>query len=136
MRSLLTPLRNPAARAAIAWTLAAPLSRARPEAGQEQVFGPEAVPDDFEVRGGAALTLRPAAFQAAAADVEACRVEMPILARRYGELKLPVGILFAKEDRILDFADHGPPTGGHMFPLTQPALTGDWIRARVAAGRR
>ena len=142
-------LQSPAARAAIAWTLAAPLSRARPEAGQEQVFGPEAVPDDFEVRGGAALTLRPAAFQAAAADVEACRVEMPILARRYGELKLPVGILFAKEDRSLDFADHGPPTaqaiagaeltaiaGGHMFPLTQPALTGDWIRARVAAGRR
>ena len=139
-------LQSPVARAAIAWTLAAPLSRARPEVAQAQLFGPEEAPADFETRGGAALTLRPAAFQAAAADVEACGVDMPILARRYGELSLPVGILFAKEDRILNFADHGPPTaqaiagaeltaisGGHMFPLTQPAVTGEWIRARAAA---
>lgn len=137
-------LESPLARAAIGWTLATPLGLARADALREQVFGPEPVPDDFEVRGGAALTLRPGAFQAAAADVAACRAELPALVSHYGELKLPVGILFGKEDRILAFDDQGPPTaaaipgaeltaisGGHMFPLTQPALTAEWIRGRM-----
>lgn len=128
----------------IAWTLAAPLGRLGARKTYGELFGPEAVPADFEIRGGAALALRPAAFLSASADVRAGLSEMPGLAARYPGLDIPVGIFFGKQDRILKFEDHGPPTakaipgaeltavdGGHMLPVTQAALAGDWIRERM-----
>jgi len=139
-------LRSPMARTVLAWTFAAPAGRLGAHATNAQVFGPEPVPADFEARGGAALTLRPEAFVAACGDVEAARGEMPGIAARYGELSLPVGIMFAAGDLLLDPAVHGPPTvaaikgaefkmidGGHMFPLTQPQVTADWIMERAKA---
>lgn len=137
-------LRSPIARTVLAWTLAAPAGRLGADAANAQVFGPEPFPVDFETRGGAALTLRPEAFVAACRDVEAARGEMPGITARYGELTIPVGIMFAKGDLLLDPSVHGPPTvaaikgaelklidGGHMFPLTQPEVTADWIVERV-----
>lgn len=131
-------------RAVIAWTLAAPVGRLRIRETGEALFGPEPTPPDFEARAGAALSLRPASFQAAASDVQACRTEMGPLSLHYAGLALPVGILFAREDRILGYDEHGPITsktipgavlttisGGHMFPLTQPRQTADWIRLRL-----
>lgn len=139
-------LRSPAARTVLAWTLAAPAGLLGADAANAQVFGPEPVPADFDTRGGAALTLRPEAFVAACRDVEAARSEMPGIAARYGQLTIPVGIMFAKGDLLLDPEVHGPPTvaaiksaefnlidGGHMFPLTQPQVTADWIRQRAKA---
>lgn len=139
-------LRSPIARAVVAWTLAAPIGRLQERRSCKALFGPERTPPGFEIMAGAALFLRPSAFQAASSDVEACQSEMALLAPRYPELSLPVGILFAKQDGILPYADHGPPTagaiegaeltsisGGHMFPLTQPQLTAAWIRDRVRA---
>lgn len=138
-------LGSPLLRALVGWTLAAPIGRLQQQRSCEALFGPEPTPDDFTVKAGAALSLRPSAFQSAASDVEACQLEMAGLARRYPELALPVGILFAEEDRILPFGDHGPPaahavagadlraiSGGHMFPLTQPELTATWIRERAS----
>ena len=68
---------------------------------------------------------------------------MAALARRYPELKFPVGILFAEGDGIPPFWNHGPCaaraiagadlcaiSGAYMFPLTQPDLTATWIRER------
>ena len=53
---------------------------------------------------------------------------------------LPVGILFGKNDQILDHAQHGVAMqakipglvvtlvdGGHMLPLSAPELTARWI---------
>jgi pimeloyl-ACP methyl ester carboxylesterase len=138
-------LRSPIARTVLAWTLAAPAGRLGADAANAPIFGPEPVPADFETRGGAALTLRPEAFVAACGDVEAARSEMPGIAARYGELTIPVGIMFAKGDLLLDPSVHGPPTaaaikgaefklidGGHMFPLTQPQVTADWIMERAS----
>ncbi|WP_338467940.1 alpha/beta hydrolase [Novosphingobium sp. ZN18A2] len=139
-------LTSPLARTALAWTLAAPLGKLQADASTAEIFAPEPVPADFETRAGAALTLRPEAFVAACADVEAARDEMEGIAARYGELNMPVGIMFATGDRLLPWQDHGQTTaaaikgadlktieGGHMFPLMQPAVTADWIleRARV-----
>jgi pimeloyl-ACP methyl ester carboxylesterase len=137
-------LTSPIARTVLAWTLAAPAGRLGADAANAQVFGPEPVPADFETRGGAALTLRPEAFVAACGDVEAARGEMAGIAARYGELSIPVGIMFAAGDLLLDPSVHGRPTvaaikgaelkmidGGHMFPLTQPQVTADWIMERA-----
>ena len=138
-------LRSPMARTVLAWTLAAPAGRLGADAANAQVFGPEPVPADFETRGGAALTLRPEAFVAACGDVEAARGEMVGIAARYGELSMPVGIMFAAGDLLLDPSVHGQRAvaaikgaalkmidGGHMFPLTQPQVTADWIMERAA----
>lgn len=137
-------VKSPIARTALAWTLAAPAGRLGADAANAQIFGPEPFPADFETRGGAALTLRPEAFVAACGDVEAARAEMEGIAARYGELSLPVGIMFAKGDLLLDPAVHGERTaaaikgaeltmieGGHMFPLMQPRITADWIMERA-----
>lgn len=137
-------LSSPIVRTVLAWTLAAPAGRLGAEAANAEIFGPEPVPADFETRGGAALTLRPEAFVAACGDVEAARDEMVGIAARYGELTIPVGIMYATGDRLLDPAVHGLPTvaaikdaglkmieGGHMFPLTQPQVTADWIMERA-----
>ncbi len=137
-------LSSPIARTILAWTLAAPAGRLGADAANAEIFGPELVPADFETRGGAALTLRPEAFVAACGDVEAARDEMVGIAARYGELTIPVGIMFATGDRLLDPAVHGLPAvaaikdaelkmidGGHMFPLTQPQVTADWIMERA-----
>lgn len=137
-------LRSPIARTVLAWTLAAPAGRLGADAANAQVFGPEPFPVDFETRGGAALTLRPEAFVAACRDVEAARGEMAGIAARYGELSLPVGIMFARGDLLLDPTVHAQTTvaaikgaelkmidGGHMFPLMQPQVTADWIMERA-----
>lgn len=137
-------LRSPIARTVLAWTLAAPAGRLGADAANAQIFGPEPVPADFETRGGAALTLRPEAFVAACGDIEAARGEMAGIAARYSELSIPVGIMFAAGDLLLDPSVHGQPTvaaikgaalkiidGGHMFPLTQPQITADWIMERA-----
>jgi pimeloyl-ACP methyl ester carboxylesterase len=139
----------PMARALVGNLLAAPLGRLNSDMSNATIFGPEPFPVDFDVRGGAALTLRPEAFAAACADAAACQADMPALARRYGDLRLPVGILFGKGDLLLAPDVHGAVTaraipdaqytaidGGHMFPVTQPARTAQWIieqAARISA---
>ena len=136
---------SPVARAALAWTLITPLSVAARDRTLALVFGPETPPDDFGRAGGGYLGLRPSAFLAASDDLHALRDDMPALAGRYGSIEVPVGILYGREDAILDAEVHGSraaeqlPTaeltliaGGHMLPLTQPDATADFIRATHA----
>lgn len=127
-------------RLVIANLVAVPLGAATGEATTRQVFAPEPVPDDFAVRGGGVLALRPGNVYAAIFDMGAARDEMTALAARYGELTLPVSILYARADNILDFHLHGETTaaaipharlqlvdGGHMLPVTQPDLTAAFV---------
>ncbi|WP_296625660.1 hypothetical protein [Rhizorhabdus sp.] len=64
---------------------------------------------------------------------------------RYGTLSIPVSILYAPDDNILDATLHGEHTaaqipgaelmlveGGHMLPFTQGPATARWIRAAAA----
>ena len=137
---------SPTWRRIVAWTLAIPVSIRNSRAALDQVFGPEAVPEDFAVRGGGLLGLRPSAFLSASDDLRSVPECLPMQETRYGELDLPVSILYGKDDRILDWRAHGQALadkvrgatlqlieGGHMLPITNPDATAGFIAA--AAGR-
>ena len=129
----------------IAWTLAIPMSiRSAPEL-LKIVFGPDAVPADFPTRGGGLLGLRP---KSTSSDLAAVNEDLPGMMKRYGGLSIPLGMLFAKGDRILDYRRQGEAMKqtcpaldlvlldehGHMLPVTAPDSTAGLIR-RVAARR-
>src|SRR5262249_10196745 len=109
------------------------------------LFGPQPVPPDFAVRGGGLLALRPASFIGASEDLTAQAQTEPDELSRYGELTMPLGILFGADDRILDPAVHGEGLvarvagaeleliegGGHMIPATSADRCAAFI-ARMA----
>ena len=133
---------SPRLRKLVAWTLAIPGSVAGSAKTLEQVFGPEAVPKDFATRGGGLLALRPSAFLAASDDLQALPASLPAQEARYGTLRIPVGILYGKDDRILDWRANGQALaakvpgarlelieGGHMLPITNPDACAGFIAA-------
>lgn len=135
-------------RTLFAHTLAVPASIAGSRRVLEQVFGPEPVAPDFPTRGGGLLGLRPRHFLASAADLAALPGHMAILERRYGELRVPLAMLFGRDDRLLCWRANGQAMldkvpgarlevveGGHMLPVTRPELTASFI-TEAAAGRR
>lgn len=71
------------------------------------VFGPQAMPADYPIAGGGMSGLRPSHFYATSSDLVATGENMPRLAARYGEIKIPVGILFGTADRVLPHKPHG-----------------------------
>jgi pimeloyl-ACP methyl ester carboxylesterase len=138
-------IRSPTLRKFIAWTLATPLGILRGPAALKEVFGPEPVPSDFPLRAGGLLGLRPEAFCSASSDAVLTKYVLPNYVARYASLALPVGMLFARGDRLLDYRAQGeamkaafPPLdlelmeGGHMLPMTAPDRCAALIR-RMAA---
>jgi pimeloyl-ACP methyl ester carboxylesterase len=133
-------------RKIIAWTLAIPMSIRRAPKLLKIVFGPDAVPADYPTRGGGLLGLRPKSFYNTSSDLVAVNDDLPGMMTRYGGLTIPLGMLFAKGDRILDYRRQGEAMKqkcpaldlvlmdehGHMLPVTAPDRTADLIR-RVAA---
>jgi len=137
---------SPVMRKIIAWTLAIPMSiRGAPEL-LKIVFGPDAVPADYPTRGGGLLGLRPKSFYNTSSDLAAVNEDLPAMMKRYDGLSIPLGILFAKGDLILDYRRQGEAmkqkcpaldlmlldAHGHMLPVTAPDGTAGLIR-RVAA---
>jgi pimeloyl-ACP methyl ester carboxylesterase len=127
-------------RFAIANTIATPLALLFAEQGRALVFAPEAVPEDFSIKGGGLLVRRPSAFASASADIVDINEQMAAMLARYPTLRVPIEILFGREDAILDPALNGEAAaallpnarltlseGGHMLPITQPALVRDWL---------
>lgn len=109
------------------------------------VFHPEPVPDDFMIRAGGALGLRPQAFLTASLDVlGAQRAGRSISERYQDELRVPGGVLFGAADAILSPALHGHTMQahglsfemledrGHMLPLSAPEECADFVH-RMAA---
>ncbi|WP_458071816.1 alpha/beta fold hydrolase [Rhodanobacter sp. BL-MT-08] len=138
-RGLMIP--SPLMRRAIAHTLATPLSIRKGPEVLAFVFGPEPVPKDFRTRGGGLLGLRPNSFYAASSDMLATAEDLPNMESRYGTLKMPVDVLYGRQDQVLDYRQHGEALtrkiphatlklvdgGGHMLPVTVPALTTQWL---------
>lgn len=133
-------------RRLVAWTLATPMSILQKDKVMDIVFGPESVPEDFPVRGGGLLGLRPSQFIAASKDMNALEDTLPMLQQQYSTLTLPIAVLYGRQDRILNDQEQGQgladaaPTaelelidGGHMLPVTQPDVTADFIRRSAAA---
>lgn len=144
MRHLLVT--SPFMRWLIAWTLAIPMGMRRGPEVLTQLFAPGPVPADFGVRGGGFLNMRPSVFVNACRDMVEAGTGLPAQSARYGEIAVPVGVLFGDGDLILDYREHGErlrsqirdieieivEKGDHMLPLTMPERTAAFIR-RMAA---
>lgn len=130
-----------ALRKLAAWTVATPASILRGPQVLDTLFGPDAVPPDYGTAAGGLLGLRPKSFCAASEDLVALEGELPALVGRYGELRVPVGILYGTGDRVLDHRLHGVEVatmiegaelelieGGHMLPLTAPDVVAGFVR--------
>jgi|SRR5271166_5810699 len=141
-------IRSPMLRRFVAWTVATPAGLLAGAWMIRQVFAPEPAPADFATAGGGLLALRSRNVYASSSDMMAAmglRDEDESITRRYGTLQMPVGILFARSDPILDYREHGEAMkrelpsldleivdGGHMLPITQPDAVARFIR-RMAA---
>ena len=133
-------------RKIIAWTLAIPMSIRNAPKLLKIVFGPDAVPADYPTRGGGLLGLRPNSFYNTSTDLLAVPEDLPGMMERYGGLAIPLGMLFAKGDMILDYRAQGEAMKrqcpaldlvvldghGHMLPLTAPDAAADLIRRTAA----
>ena len=141
-------IRSAFLRSLIGYTLAAPITKLTSDTVVARVFAPEKAPDDFMVRGGGILGLRPASFIGASADLQGATVSMSGQAARYAtELDVPGGILFGADDRLLSPDLHGAsmqahglvyetlPGRGHMIPVTAPEACADFIRRMAAMTR-
>jgi pimeloyl-ACP methyl ester carboxylesterase len=135
-------IRSLLVRRIVSVTVATPFAIKGSRAILDRVFGPDAVPRDFATKGGGLLGLRPPSFYAASSDMMAVAGELPDMENRYASLRLPVDVLYGREDRILDWRSHGEALkrkldgtnlrlvdGGHMLPVTAPSVTMEWLRA-------
>lgn len=125
----------------VGWTLAVPIALRTGRTKTVQVFAPDPVPDDFPVRGGGALGIRPFSFVSGCHEIGIAKDAMEAQAPRYGEIRLPVAILYGRHDALLDPKLHGEYTasvipgatielldGGHMLPITHADATEAWLR--------
>jgi pimeloyl-ACP methyl ester carboxylesterase len=138
-------IRSPLLRRFVAWTLATPASLLARELALKQVFAPEPAPADFATAGGGLLGLRPANVYAASADMVAANDDLEAMTPCYASIRIPIGILYGRGDRILDPRAQGETMkakipaldlelieGGHMLPVTAPDAVAAFIR-RIAA---
>jgi pimeloyl-ACP methyl ester carboxylesterase len=142
-KGLLAPL---ALRPLLAWTVAVPVGLRTGSATAAAIFAPDPVPADFTLAGGGALAVRPKSYMAGSFEIRAAPAEMAGLVARYASLRVPVAILYGREDKVLDPQRNGEKTaaeipgatleliaGGHMLPVTHAGETEAWLR-RVLAG--
>ena len=133
-------LPSPLIRFILGWTLAIPGTLYRMSLSLKIIFGPERAPRDFAIRGGGILSLKPQTFITASSDVQNAIQSMPAIEVAYANMKTPVHVLFAQEDRILDCKQNGEDLpsripgaqitlvkGGHMLPVTQVELCVQFI---------
>jgi pimeloyl-ACP methyl ester carboxylesterase len=134
-------VRSNVMRRLVAWTFAIPMSITNRELVLNTVFGPGAAPDDFAIKGGGLLTLRPRSYIAASNDLIAAIEDLQHMPARYGDLTVPVGVLFGAKDLLLDHAVHGGgfaekcpgahielvEDGGHMIIITAADHCADFI---------
>lgn len=139
-------IRSPFKRWLIANTFGVPTAMKYAPQTLAFVFGPQRAPNDYFTEGGGMLGLRPSHFLATASDLVAVPDELGALEARYGELAVPVGMLFGDADRVLDHRVHGLATAaripgidleiaegvGHMPQYADPARVVAFIR-RMAA---
>ena len=133
-------LEPPWLRRFLAWTLLSPMARWGPKTPLQQIFAPDPVPPNFGEAAGGILGRRPGSYLSTCAELRAVPDDMAELCSRYGELTMPVRMLFGDSDAILDPEVQGEPMkqlledfrltlipGGHMLPLTHPQFTANWL---------
>lgn len=126
----------------VAWTVATPIGIRRGKAILDAIFSPDPAPEDFPIRGGGILGLRPRSFHNTSSDMRAVNLDLGKMVARYSSLRVPVRILYGTDDRVLDYKVHGESmkakssmvsvelvSGGHMLPISAPELTAEFIKA-------
>ncbi|MGH1354211.1 MAG: alpha/beta fold hydrolase [Thalassovita sp.] len=134
-------LPNGAMRRLVSETIAIPTSIRMADQNMAAIFGPDAVPADYAVQGGGMLGLRPVSFRNTCRDFLASGADLGFMVKGYAGLKVPVSILYGREDQVLDYQTHGEGliakhpdiqlqliSGGHMLPLTHIPQTAEFIR--------
>ncbi|WP_411975545.1 alpha/beta fold hydrolase [Sulfitobacter faviae] len=127
-------------RRALSLTFATPLGLMIFDRAASEIFAPEPLPEAFATTGGGLLALPPDNYVAGGEDLVALRAALPNLLARYGDLELPVGILFGSDDQIVDPAWNGQWVaeqvsgatyteigGGHMISFTSPEVVAEWV---------
>ncbi|RST87825.1 alpha/beta fold hydrolase [Aquibium carbonis] len=117
-------IRSPLMRRIIAATLAVPASLKNASQTLDFVFGPQPVPADYAIGGGGYLGLRPSHFHATSSDLVAVEQDLPGQMERYGEIRIPVGILFGSRDRVLHHTRHGLAMEGLIEGIDLEILEG------------
>lgn len=108
---------SPLKRRLIAETIAIPAARKYADQTLAFVFGPQPAPADYMTEGGGWAGLRPSHFYATSTDIVAIGNDYPRLQKRFGEIKVPVGVLFGTADRVLDYQKHGVEMVGRIADL-------------------
>ncbi|WP_210208824.1 alpha/beta fold hydrolase [Roseiarcus fermentans] len=134
-------------RGLYAWTAAGPAALIARPTFFRAAFAPEPAPADFGTAGGGLLALRPGNLYVTSTELTAGLSDEAVetMPGRYGSLTIPVGILYGRDDRILDWRSQGEAMtrelpsldlelvdGGHMLPVTQPDVCARFIR-RIAS---
>ncbi|MGH1332113.1 MAG: alpha/beta fold hydrolase [Paracoccaceae bacterium] len=129
-------------RILLAYTLAIPASMRNTTMVADQIFGPDPIPADYTIKGGGLLSLQPKSFINTSRDYIAVDAALDAQLPRYGEIKVPVQILYGTEDRVLDYKEQGVQTNaehpqfkleliegaGHMLPTNYPERTEAFLR--------
>lgn len=109
------------------------------------IFAPERMPRDFLLHDGALLAAQPRAVSGVLRDLDVVARGIGTLQSRLPGLAMPVTALHATGDRVLGPAEARhlaslvPQArlelvpGGHMLPVTQPALVAQAISKAVSA---
>jgi pimeloyl-ACP methyl ester carboxylesterase len=142
-------IRSAVIRLLVAWTLATPASLIARSVALKQVFAPDTPPADFATAGGSLLGVRPSNVYAASSDMVAANDDLEAMTRRYASIRVPIGILYGRGDRILDPRAQGEPMkekipsldfelidGAHMLPVTAPDAVAAFIRRMAKAKER
>ncbi len=141
-------IRSPLMRRLYAWTAAGPATFLARAVFFKAAFAPEPAPANFGSAGGGLLALRPRNIYVTSTELVGGLDGDPAIEtmpRRYASLAVPIGILYGRQDQILDWRAHGEAMkrevssldleivdGGHMLPVTQPDVCARFIR-RMAA---
>lgn len=105
-----------------------------------EIFKPEPVTSDFNIKGGALLSRLPSQFRTTCEDLIAAKASQYTVSSKLVNLDIPTHVLFGEDDVILDAQQHGVafskmtgaklemiPGAGHMLPITQPQVCNKFI---------
>jgi pimeloyl-ACP methyl ester carboxylesterase len=115
---------SPFRRWMIAHTIGLPRSIKLAPQTLDFVFGPQKPPADYAIAGGAMSVLQPSHFFTSSTDFRASGEGMRERQERYGELAMPVGMIYGTADRVLDWEAQGKAMTGKVAGLDFETLDG------------
>ena len=131
---------NSFARTFLANVLSGPFGLIKQKEVLTELFKPEPVEADFDVKGGAILSRLPSQFKVTCEDLIAAHASQDDIVSKLGDLKVMTHVLYGEDDAVLDAHLHGTafckmtgaklimiPKTGHMLPVTQPQLCNKFI---------